>query len=173
MLIYLQMIESPEDKHKFEIIYERYRDELFAVANNILHNEYDAEDAVYHGFMKLAENISKVGDPDCPKTRGYIVTIVENRAIDIYRAKQAHPTVPYCDETVGIQVEYNGTNDLANCILKLPTRQRSIILLKYHHGYELKEIAQMLGITYANALKIYARAKERLAALCKEADIEW
>ena len=108
--------------------------------------------------------------PDCPKTRGYIVTIVENKAIDIYRAKQAHPMVPYSDETVGILVEYDGPNDLADCILKLPTRQRSIIVLKYHHGYELKEIAKMLSITYANALKIEHRAKKRLEALCKEAE---
>jgi len=62
---------------------------------------------------------------------------------------------------------------LADCILKLPTRQRSIIVLKYHHGYDLKAIARMLCITYANALKIEYRAKERLKALCKEADIEW
>lgn len=173
MLIYLQMIDTLEDKHKFEIIYEAYREELYNIANDILHNSHDAEDAVHHGFLKLAENILKIGDPKCLKTKGYIVTIVENRAIDIYRAKQAHPTVPYSDETVGIQVEYDGANNLADCILKLPTRQRSIIVLKYHHGYELKVIAKMLGITYANALKIEYRAKERIRALCKEADIEW
>lgn len=173
MLIYLQMIESPEDKHKFEIIYEKYRDKLFAIANDILHNEHDAEDAVHYGFMRLAENISKIGDPDCPKTRGYIVTIVENRAIDVYRAKQSHPTQPYLDETVGIEVEYNGSNELVACIAKLPARQRSIIVLKYHHGYELKAIARMLGITYANALKIEYRAKEKLKILCEEAGIEW
>lgn len=173
MLIYLQVIESVEDKHKFEIIYESYRDELFVIANDILHNEHDAEDAVHHGFMKLAENILKIGAPDCPKTKGYIVTIVENRAIDIYRAKQAHPMVPYSDETVGIEVEYTGSNGLAGCIAKLSPKQRSIIVLKYHHGYELKAIAQMLGITYANALKIEYRAKEKLKALCEEAGIEW
>ena len=38
---------------------------------------------------------------------------------------------------------------------------------------ELKEIAKMLGITYANALKIDYRAKERLKELCGEAEIEW
>ena len=173
MLFYLQMIETKEDKHKFEIIYERYKDELFAVANGILHNEHDAEDAVHHVFVRLAENISEIGAPDCPKTKGYIGTIVENKAIGIYRAKQAHPTVPYCDETVGVQVEYDGSNDLADCILKLPTRQRSIIILNYHHGYELKEIAKMLGITYTNALKIEQRAKAKLKALCEEAGIEW
>ena len=81
--------------------------------------------------------------------------------------------VPYNEETVGIQVEYSGTNDLAGCILKLPARQRHIIILKYHHGYELKEIAKMLGITYSNALKIEQRAKTRLKALCEEVGIEW
>jgi len=173
MMIYLQIIESAEDKYKFEIIYESYKDELFAVANDILHNEHDAEDAVHHGFVKLAENISKIGEPKCPKTKGYIVTIVENRAIDIYRSKQAHPSAPYEEDTVGIQVEYAGSNGLVDCILKLPVRQRSVIILKYHHGYELKEIAKMLGITYANALKIEYRAKEKLKALCEEAGIEW
>ena len=173
MLVFLQMIESQEDKHKFEIIYEKYRDILFAISNNILHNDQDAEDVVHHAFLKLAENISKIGDPDCPKTRGYIVTIVENRAIDVYRAKQNHPTLPYLDETVGITVEYAGTNTLGACIAKLPTRQRSIIVLKYHHGYDLKTIARMLGITYANALKIEYRAKEKLKILCEEAGIEW
>ena len=81
--------------------------------------------------------------------------------------------VPYSDETVGIEMEYTGTDELAACIAKLPARQRSIIVLKYHHGYELKTIAKMLDITYANALKIEFRAKEKLKILCKEAGIEW
>ena len=67
--------------------------------------------------------------------------------------------VPYSDETVGIKVEYTGSNDLAECIAKLPPRQRSAIVLKCHHGHDLKTIAQMLGITYANALKTEYRAK--------------
>lgn len=173
MLIYLQMIESPEDKHKFEVIYETFRDEMYMIANDILHNDHDAEDVVHHAFMKIAENIFKIGEPKCPKTKGYIVTIVVNRAIDIYRRKQAHPIVPYNEETVCIQVEYSGTNDLARCILKLPAPQRRIIILKYHYGYELKEIAKILGITYANALKIEQRAKAKLKTLCEEVGIEW
>ena len=173
MFVYLQMIDSHEDRSKFEILYLEYRDVMYSIAHNILHNEHDAEDAVHHAFLKIAENIHKVGDPKCPKTRGYIVTIVENRSIDIYRAKQAHPMLPYNDETVGIEVEYNGSNGLAVCISKLSSRQRSVIVLKYHHGHDLKTIAKMLGITYTNVLKIEYRAKEKLKALCEEAGIEW
>jgi RNA polymerase sigma-70 factor (ECF subfamily) len=46
-----------------------------------------------------------------------------------------------------------------------------VIILKYHHGYELKEVAKMLGITYANALSIDQRAKKKLKALCEEAEL--
>ena len=88
MLIYLQMIESPEDKLKFEIIYQKYKQRMFAVAYDILRNPEDAEDAVHYAFLKVVENIKKIEEADCLKTKGYVVTIVENRAIDIYRFKK-------------------------------------------------------------------------------------
>ena len=90
MFIYLQMIEAPEERSKFEKLYLRYRDTMYAVAYRILQNPQEAEDAVHHAFLKIIENISKIQEIDCPKTKGYVVTIVENRAIDIYRRKKAH-----------------------------------------------------------------------------------
>lgn len=171
MLIYLLMIETPEDQSKFEAIYLKYKQMMYVIAYDILHNPQDAEDAVHHAFVKVAENISKIEEAVCPKTKGYVVTIVENRAIDIYRFKKAHPTVPYNEETVGMEMDYDEDNALAGCILKLPPRQRHIIVLKYQHGYELKEIAKMLGITYTNALAIEQRAKKKLKALCEEAEL--
>jgi redox-regulated HSP33 family molecular chaperone len=39
------------------------------------------------------------------------------------------------------------------------------------HSLGSKEIAKMLGITYTNALAIDQRAKKKLEALCKEAEI--
>ena len=171
MLIYLQMIETPEERSKFESIYLLYRNTMYAVAYRILQNPQDAEDAVHHAFLKILENFSKISEVDCPKTKGYIVTIVENRAIDIYRRKKAHPAVPYNEETVGLSVDYAGDNVLAGCILKLPAQQRHILILKYHHGYESKEIAKMLGITYANALKIEQRAKQTLKAMLEKEEL--
>lgn len=165
MFVYLQMIEAPEERSKFEELYLLYRDTMYAVAYRILQNPQEAEDAVHHAFLRIIENISKIQEIDCPKTKGYIVTIVENRAIDIYRRKKAHPAVPYNEETVGTVVEYDGDNLLAGCILKLPPRQRHVIVLKYQHGYKIKEVAKMLGITYTNALAIEQRAKKKLMEL--------
>ena len=171
MLIYLQMIDSPVKQSKFQQLYFLYKDILYAAAFSILHNEHDAEDAVHHTFVKIAENIEKISDPECPKTKSYVVTIVENTAINIYRRKKRHPSVLLNEETVGLTVEYTGSNGLAKCMTKLPARYREVLLLKYHHGYSTREIAKMLGLTEANAAKIEQRAKAKLEVLCKEAEI--
>lgn len=73
MIIYLQMIESDEDKSKFEQLYIMYKGLMFHVAMKILKNEFDAEDAVHQAFLSLIENLKKISDVKCPKTRAFCV----------------------------------------------------------------------------------------------------
>ena len=171
MFVYLQTIEGPEQESIFEQIYIQYRALMYSAAYSILGNSQDAEDSVHQAFVKIAENISKISEPVCPKTKAYVVTIVENTAINLYRKKKRHPTASYYEEAAGITVEYSGGSDLARCMAQLPARYRQVLLLKYHHGYSTKEIAKMLGLTAANAAKIEQRAKAKLELLCKEAEI--
>lgn len=72
------------------------------------------------------------------------------------------------EEITGYKIEYSGPSTIASCILKLPARYREVILLKYHHGYSLKEIAKMLEISESNAIKLDQRGKKKLEQLCKE-----
>ena len=51
LVYYLQMLDTPEEKIWFEQIYLKYRGLMYHVADGILHNSQDAEDAV-HGKMK-------------------------------------------------------------------------------------------------------------------------
>lgn len=170
MMIYLQMIDTPEDRSKFEQLYLEYRGLMFHVANKILHNEQDAEDMVHQAFLKVAENIEKIGDPKCPKTQGYIVTIVENKAIDLYRRRQKRQVVELSDELPGISAVYEGENVLAACVLKLPARYREVILLRYFQGYSVKEVAAILGLSLSAASKLDQRAKNRLRDLYEKED---
>lgn len=171
MLIYLQMIDTEEEREDFEKIYLEYRNLMFYVANQILHNEHDAEDAVQHAFIKIAENMEKIKEPVCPKTKSYVVTIVENRAIDMVRKKKRHSVTEINEELMGLSAEYHGENGLAECILKLPGRYREIILLKYVHGYSIREIAAIMNIKEANAGKMEQRAKKKLRQLCEKEGI--
>ena len=171
MLIYLQLLDTTEEKSLFEQIYLEYRGLMYHVAYEILHNEQDAEDAVHQAFIKIAENMNKIADPVCPKTRGFVVTIVEHQAIDQYRRLQKHATVELIEELQGVNAHYDGDNDLANCILKLPARYREMILLRYCHGFTVREIAKMLGLSLTAAIKLDQRAKNKLKKLCEEAGI--
>ena len=120
MLIYLQVIETEEDKNKFEDIYQKYRGLMYYVAYKRLHHEQDTEDAVHHAFMKIAENITAI-DPVSPKTKQFVVTIVNNRVTDMLRMNGRHPAAEYNDEILsGLSSELHTDDLLTEAILKLP-----------------------------------------------------
>ena len=79
MLVYLAMIDSPEDQSKFERVYHKYRYLMLHIAKQILHNHHDAEDAVHQAFVAIIENIEKISDVDSPKTRSFVVIITERK----------------------------------------------------------------------------------------------
>lgn len=171
MSIDLQMLETPEDRWLLEQIYLEYRGPMYHVAYDILQNKQDAEDAVHHAFVKIAANIQKLDAPVCQKTHAFVVAVAEHQAIDQYRKRQKHPTTQLIEEIQGANVLYEGDNNLTQCILKLPARYREVILLRYHYGYTVREIAKMLGLTLPAASKLEQRAKRKLKKLCEDAGI--
>ena len=167
MISYLCALDSPQQKSTFEEIYHTYRKQMYYAAYQILQHPEDAEDAVHHAFVKIAENIEKFSDIQCPKTRSLCVTIVENKAIDIYRKRRR--SIPFSAlENVPEPAVQPHTGSLSACISRLPVNYRHVLILHHIHGYKYKEISRFLGITTANALKIDQRAKAALAKICEE-----
>ena len=167
-MLYLLMTDAPEARHKFEILYEEYRNLMFYIANRILNNPQDAEDAVHSAFLAIAENLEKISDPVCPKTKGYIVTVVESKAIDIYRRKRRHPSISSEDISPISAMLSEDATAFGRCFSLLSAEERQLLLLKYRYGYQGREIAKLLHITYASTAKRIQRAKEKLERLCKE-----
>lgn len=167
MIIYLQLIETNEDRTKFEDIYLTYRGLMYYVAYNYLKHEQDAEDVVHHAFVKIAENINTI-EPVCPKTKQFVVTIVENRAKDILKVRGRHPETILNEHICDASDAISDDDFLMECILRLNGNQQHIILLKYFHGYELREISKMMNITLASAQKIDQRAKKKLKEMLEE-----
>jgi len=161
------MIDSPDEKQKFEIIYQTYRHLMFYIADRILENAQDAEDVVHDAFLKVTENIGKIDNPRCPQTRAFVVTITENKAIDLYRRRKNHSIVPFEEEYIGVpeqsKIEQVEESDvLAKAILSLPGHYREILLLKYAQGYSMDEIAILLSTTVENVKKLIQRARKKL-----------
>lgn len=58
--LYLQLLDTEEEKQGFELLYETYRKLMHWVANNILHDEKLAEDAVHEAFLRIIKNFHKI-----------------------------------------------------------------------------------------------------------------
>lgn len=168
MLIYLSMIESQDDRHKFERIYERYRNLMYHVAYKILRNPQDAEDAVHQAFVSIIQNIHKFVQIDCPETRSFIVLMTERKAIDLIRIRHSEKILPLNEDWIGLEIPAPGDHGLADALAKLPVRYREVLLLRFDNGYSTRELAKMLGLTESGVRKLIGRAKDALRYILEE-----
>ena len=160
--LYLQMLDSEEERSRFERFYLCYRDLMFRVAMKLLHSEMDAEDAVHQAFLAILPHFSKIHEIDCPETRAYAVIITERKAIDLLRARQRISDLDP-EEAEYEPLPLPGDEGLADAMARLPRRYREALLLRYLHGYSTSELASLWGIKQASAQKLLWRAKQALS----------
>ena len=79
--LYLLMIDSTDDKNKLELIYNQYKNLMLNRAYDILKDRGLAEDAVHNAFIRILKNLDKISEINCPKTKSFVVVIVENVSI--------------------------------------------------------------------------------------------
>ena len=171
LALYLTMIDTPEDKNKFEQLYMKYRRLMFYIANQILKDEYLAEDAVHSTFLKLIDNLDKIDEVDCHKTKSFIVIMVRNHSINMYNQRKRRKLIPF----EGLEAIYSVNDDIdiselgtiEGAILKLPDIYRDVMILKYVHELSNTEIALQLDITEATIRKRLERARIKIKEILK------
>lgn len=169
-MLYLQMLPSPSEKDKFEQIYTLYRGLMFYIARRILPGEADAEDAVHQAFVSIIENLKKISEVRCPKTRSYIVIITERKAIDILRSRSRLSPEAFEESTRGVELPLPGDGGLSDAMSRLLEAYREVLLLRYYHGYTVREIAPMLGRKPGAVQKLLTRAKAALRKILEQED---
>lgn len=166
MFLYLSMVESAGDKSKFEEIYNTYKQTMFYVANRIIRDEYLAEDIVHKAFLKIINNLDKINEINCHKTKGFIVIIVENISIDFYRKRKRENNLSFDELEIYLE-DIKSSNDFVpneveEAILKLPLNYLIVFKLRFSHGYGYEEIAQVLEISEVNVRQRISRGKKKL-----------
>ena len=167
MFLYLSMIDTPEDRDKFEILYRKYKNLMYHVAYQILRNCEDAEDAVQQAFFSIIKIIDKIKGSECPETKSLVVIITERKAIDILRTSHRDQLLPLNEDVLGLSVPLPGDHGLADALAALPARYREILLLRFDNGYSARELSSLLGISESGIRKLIGRARK---ALKKELD---
>jgi RNA polymerase sigma-70 factor (ECF subfamily) len=171
------MVNNPGDSSKLELIYTKYRQLMWREANKILNDPLEAEDAVHIAFVEILKNLAKIDNPLSPQTRNFAAIVTRSRAINLYNKRKRHREVPFEEiesGTLGPRIISESLADKAelkekvSLLDRLPTQYRDALYLRHNLGYDVKEIALLLGISKANAKKRITRAKTQLARLIKE-----
>lgn len=164
-MIYLQMIDIEEDKRKFVLLYELYRNLLLHISYDVLNDYQLAEDALHEAFIKIAQNMSKISDVHSLKTKRYLITITKNAAIDIYRQRKARQRMEiYVDELTEedlpiIYPEPATDGDILDILTNLPAIYRDVFILKYSSLLDNSEIAKLLRISESTVRQRISRGK--------------
>ena len=175
LVFYLSLLETQEEKDKFEQLYIQYRKLMFYIAKGILQDDFLAEDAVHNAFLRIINHLDKIEEISCHKTKSFMVIVVENVSKDLYNKRKKRPTISNED----IDSAVVDKNDVADNIIAqmtaeevikkiqlLPDIFREVLLLKFVHEMNDKEIAKVLEISPAAARKRVERARQRIAVLC-------
>ncbi len=156
----LQFAVAAAQKESFEELYTTYQSAMYRIAYAILRDEGLAEDAVQQTFLKILKEFSRLEGITSNKTKSFIVILVRNTAIDLYR-KRRRESVVYLDDLEyspssrqedspeDLVISQQSCQELQEAFRQLDPRYSDVLMLRYFHGYRNKEIAQLLDMTEA------------------------
>lgn len=165
--------DIPDKLNTLEIIYQEYSRLMYYVAYQILNNQQDSEDVMQEAFLKIAEVLDQMDNPYSKRTKSLVCIITENKAIDLYRRKRTRTILPLEEDVISapettFTEQMETADELTRAILLLPPRYREVLMLRYAHGYDNAEIAQMLSLSKENVKKIIQRARKKLEEILKQ-----
>ena len=142
---------SRGDEKAFQILYNRYKRQLFLYCFRMLNDREAAKDALQEVFVRLHENSGKY-KPES-NFAGWIHTIARNLCINIQRNTKEYVDF---DETELRAVNPKAeTSDvllrerLADEVAGLPDIYREAVILREYEGYSYNQIAEITGQTLA------------------------
>lgn len=153
------------DTARQERIYIEFKDRVARYVRGKVGNEHDSEDVVSDVFVKVFNGLSDF-DENKASLSTWIFTITRNAVIDYFRASKRLCELPeeLCSEDDAEQKLINKEmlERLASALERLNERERDIIVLHYYSGRTLKDIAQIMSISYSYTKLLHLNALKEL-----------
>jgi RNA polymerase sigma-70 factor (ECF subfamily) len=156
-----------EDPEVFEKIVEKYRDQVFWTAYNLVLDYEDARDISQQSFVKLWNSLPEF-KPE-KSLSGWIGKITVNCAIDFLRSRKTAdplPELPTAEWNPGQELDLKKI--FARVAPLLPERQRVVLVLREINGWDFPDIAQSLHCTESTVRNLLSQAKQSFRQKIKE-----
>ena len=142
----------------------KYSDMLYKICIVILCNEQDVQDAIQDTFCRYLEKAPDFHDEEHEKA--WLIRVATNICRDMLRFRLRHPKVSIDELENSLAAPEQ--RDTLRGLLELPVRQKTVIYLHYVEGYQIKEIADILGTTEAAVKMRLRRGREQMRQTWKE-----
>ncbi len=120
------------------------KEKLFKIAYMYLKNKDDALDVIHESILKAYKNIE--GLRKLENIDKWFIRILINTSIDYIRKSSRTLLVEDKDMEVLINKSKNEEDGFNLLIENLNEELRLIIVLKYFHGYKIREISEILNL---------------------------
>ena len=153
------------DREAFELIVLAKAEPFLRTATAILGNEADARDATQETFIAAWRSFGGLRDPE--RFDAWLGRILINSCRMALRHRGRVREVPIIDSEASPATDFPRTDssDFDSAFNRLSVDQRALLVLHHLHGYDVREIAQWLGIPAGTVKWRLSRARRALAAL--------
>ena len=155
------------DKYTFARQVTDLQGGLYRVAASYLRGESDRLDAVSEAITRAWEKRHTLRDERLFRT--WITRILIRECVNIQRRQKRSVPVDALPEAES-EPEDERIAALREALAQLPQRQRTMTVLHYMEGYDVREVARIMGTTKNAVCAGLSRARARLRALMGE---EW
>ncbi len=150
--------DRPINEEQMKYVIQTYGDLLYRTGYMLLKNPHDVQDILQEVFIKYMEKSPAFHDREHEKA--WLLRVTVNTCKDCLRFRKRHACSNWEDlENV---CEAPADSELLKEVLSLPPKYKTVLLLHYVEGYQLKEIAQITGLSENAVKKRLQRSREAL-----------
>jgi RNA polymerase sigma factor (sigma-70 family) len=160
--------EDPRNEDLWKALYDKIRRFVYVVAFRVLNGNGElAQDATQVVFLRLFEYCEFTEFSEPQEFLGYVATVARHVALDLIKREGKYVTgldVTLCDFLPGTPTprqHERAKTQLHDLLEQLDSDDKSLVNMLME-GWTLDEIAERLGVSYANAAVRVHRLREKL-----------
>lgn len=146
-------------------IYDRNVDMIYHICLMYLKNPADAEDAVHNTFVKLIEK-QMVFENELHE-KNWLIKVASNISKNMLRHWSRYNADLEEVTSEGVTDEYS---EVLDAVSRLPDKLKVPVYLFYYHGYNSKEIGDILGENDSTVRNHLQKAKKLLRDVLEEGE---
>ena len=140
-------------------LFERYSDMIYRIAISYGNSVSFAEDAVQEVFLRYLKKTPKF--ETCEHEKAWFIRVTVNYCKSILSSAWLKRTCSIENAgEIAVPFRQQEENELYAALCCLPPKYRIVLYLRYYEEYQVKEIAEILGITPNLASARLLRAKK-------------